>query len=131
MRSQYPSEYAVDFGRRIGEGQGMEVLVSYVLSGFVIGETSRYDQAMGAIAELTLPDGVDRGDIDWLEIKRLSSEKAAELITGLQRVIEDSGLVAKLIEENRDEPASDLRLASGTHGPNPSFARSIFEPADA
>lgn len=108
----------------------MRVLATYAMSGFADvadSGTSRHDQAMEAMDDLSLPEGVN-----WLEIERRKQD-AAELMTGL-RVVTKSGITADLVgaDSTALERESSLRLAVEPADVLPAFpVESIFKTAGA
>lgn len=108
----------------------MKVLATYAMRGFAdVADSgrSRHDQAMEAMDDLTLPEGVN-----WLEIERRKQD-AAEHAAGL-RAVTRSGIVADLLGADSAalELEPSLRLAVEPAYVMPAFpVESIFKTADA
>ena len=130
MRANRSPVFEVRFGQRTEGEPGMKVLAAYAMSGFadvVDSGISRHDQAMEAMDDLSLPEGVN-----WLEMER-RKQGAADLVTGL-RPVNRSGIVAGLVGSDNlaSEQEPSLRLAVEPADVLPAFpVESIFKPARA
>ncbi len=130
MRTNQSPVFEVRFGHRSEGEPDMRVLATYAMRGFAdVADSgiSRHDQAMEAMDDLVLPEGVN-----WLEIDRRKQD-AAELVTSL-RAVTRSGIVADLVGADSTvlEQESSLRLAVEPASVLPAFpVESIFKTARA
>jgi hypothetical protein len=125
MRTDRPPVFEVRFGHRAEGEPDMRVLATYAMRGFAdVADSgiSRHDQAMEAMDDLALPEGVN-----WLEIERRKQD-AAELVTSL-RAVTRSGIIADLVGADSAAVEQDpsLRLAAQPANVPPAFpVESIF-----
>jgi len=108
MKVTPPITYEARFGHRAEDDSGMEDIAAYAIRGFASDNSSRFDQVMNAMGELSLPE-----EVDWLEMTRLTHDEAVSRINGLH-VVTRSGLLATPLTL-AEEPAGISQLLSGEH----------------
>lgn len=130
MRTDRSPIFETRFGQRAEGEPGMKELAAYAMSGFadvVDSGISRHDQAMEAMDNLPLPEGVN-----WLEIER-RKQGAAEHTAGL-RIVTKSGITADLLSpySAAKEQRPTFRVAVEPADVLPDFPiESIFQTDDA